>query len=126
VLSEERLKEIRERLEKATPGPWEWERADESDVSLGTKGSVYFEGHVLSCGYCKSCQKSGQRCTTPRETDSQFIANAPTDIADLLKEVEELRGERAEVRRLRQEVSRLRALMGPLEKRVRFMEDNEP
>jgi hypothetical protein len=71
-----RIDDIRKRLEAATPGPWE----------MNGSGPGYIledatSGHAIRCEVCP-----------PEETipiDYEFIANAPTDIAYLLRLVEE-------------------------------------
>jgi hypothetical protein len=83
VSSTDRLREIRERLAKATPGPWKHQiwttRGDcrRPDAALhvveGPPPSLRFE-------------------------DAQLIANAPADLAFLLGEVSRLDAENAELR----------------------------
>lgn len=78
MLSAEGLAAIRQRLEEATPGPWDtaWnERAD--------GGSVWT---ICTDVEDVATVDFGQRY------DAAFIAYAPTDIAALLATVEELRG----------------------------------
>jgi hypothetical protein len=89
-LSEERLAEIRARLENATPGPWEWEGTDGS-LSLLKAGE---DRMVLAVSRCDSCWKSQGRCWHPVDEDAVFIAHAPEDLAALLAEVDRLRAER--------------------------------
>ena len=73
-LTTEQLEAIRERLRRATPGPW---IANETYDSVEAKG-----------GDLKVCDVN----FVPG--DMHFIAHAPTDINALLAEVERLRSER--------------------------------
>ncbi len=92
----QRLAEIKERTEKATKGPWEWSIFDESMAGLmGPDGEF---DHVLSCGPCKSCQKTLKEnkdkkffgsCTVPQEPDAMFIAHSRDDIDFLLEKISE-------------------------------------
>ena len=80
-MSDARLAEIRRRLEDATPGPWVWlgeaelaspltpEPEDEDDYQLITNE----DGQIDS------------------SSDADLIEHAPTDLTDLLAEVERLR-----------------------------------
>lgn len=77
-----RLVEIRERLSKATPGPWLYH-----DCKVGTAR--------VGCYDIISAVNSEVFITISSERnddDGAFIANAPTDIRDLLSEVERLQG----------------------------------
>lgn len=69
------IEEVRARLEETTEGPWEfrWENAPEGSLAIvASKADAHFLSDRL------------------REEDARFIANAPTDIAFLLAEVERL------------------------------------
>lgn len=76
----DRLKEIRARLDAATPGPWD---VDE----WTTTADVFASG-------AKSEPTVAHRV---RMSDADFIAHAPADIAWLLDEVERLRIARGSV-----------------------------
>ena len=83
----ERIDEIRERLDKATPGPWKatYEAADDW-VSITGQG-FYDGGHWMTCPEVATCEG----IVGP---DADLIANAPADLAWLLGEVERLSAER--------------------------------
>lgn len=108
ALTPEQLAEIRARVEAATPGPWEWEMADQqgSLLGLGTKGAALMEGAVLGCERCEACmetppgelgENSTRRCCWPRPADAEFIAHARQDVPDLLADREDLQRQLAEV-----------------------------
>lgn len=78
MISEERLAEIRERCEKATPGPWEW---DERGWTIEGSG--------------KSIVETDCRCYPPEDDDASFIIHARTDLPDLLAAYEALKAENA-------------------------------
>lgn len=70
MLPNERLEEIQQRLDRATPGPWE------ADA---------MEGYIVA--------PSGDVATVTRwsDADADLIAHAPEDLAVLVAEVERLR-----------------------------------
>lgn len=67
-----KLEEIKERLEKATPGPWHIGQLNEST------DSAWIESTELQ-----------DICEVVTRNDEPFICSAPTDIAYLLTKVEE-------------------------------------
>lgn len=80
-LTDEQVKEIQERLSKATPGPWGWQerqawRRDPRPavITHTDKKGEWIHGDIAEIN------------------DAVFIANAPTDIASLLADREELLG----------------------------------
>ena len=73
-----KLDEIRERLEAATEGPWDW------------CSELWQLRHMTGKYVCTEVLHA--KGTLPTDNDAEFIANAPTDIAYLLAEVERLRG----------------------------------
>lgn len=104
----DRLKEIRERLEKATPGPWlkgSWRGQ--------CKKSHYHGGE--SCKYDYTLDASAACVSTATENqeligyddygpvlgdnDAEFIAHAREDIPFLLSEIERVTAERDEARK---------------------------
>lgn len=93
-----RLKEIEERLEGATPGPWETSRYDFHEDLIHTKDDRY-PGPVA--------------VARPREDwdwdqverNALFIAACPEDIRFLLKTVYELRAELSREQSSRRRVS---------------------
>lgn len=87
MLSEQRLSEIRARLKAATPGPWaEHDEVPRVPVSLSVDPNMSLLGLDLD-GYARM----------DSQEDAEFIIHAPTDIADLLAEVERLRAHGVEV-----------------------------
>lgn len=80
---QDRLKEIRERVAKATPGPWVSIEKGNSVKSLAIQ-SVAFLGEP-SRNICSSI--------SPKTKNAEFIANAPTDINYLLEALEEAQAE---------------------------------
>ena len=88
-----RRDEIRERVEGATPGPWEWvaEGPGEGNITLRTTGRGY-DDHILTPHVCEACEKRGARCLAPTAENAAFIAAAREDVPFLLGEVERLRG----------------------------------
>jgi hypothetical protein len=78
-LTDQELKEIQERLEAATPGPW---HIEEKYTDL-----VNVDGKII-------IKEIG------RNKSAQFIAHAPTDMRRLLDEVERLRKENEELQNL--------------------------
>ena len=67
---------IEARLKAATPGPWQYFSGNNGVYSDG--GKKFICGRV---GFMSKIQRHGD------ESNGQFIANAPTDIAFLLAEV---------------------------------------
>lgn len=74
ALTDERVAAIQERLDKATPGPWEsvWVCIDE-EVVIEREGVKHDDEHMTL-------------------NDADFIANAREDIPFLLAEIERLKG----------------------------------
>lgn len=88
-MTEERLNEIKVRIEKATTGPWD----------TGKQYEQMDPGHYVyskANGLIVVAEEEG----TIRENDANFIANARQDIPDLIAEIER-------VRELADELSRL-------------------
>lgn len=107
----ERIEEIRERLGKATPGPWEVEAMDaghsryEMNVWITEKSA----GDVV-CDMDGLARSHNEKYDDDGYDDAAFIANAPADVAFLLDEVERLEREKANLAR---EVSVLRVMKAP-------------
>lgn len=81
-MKQEQLNAIKERVEKATPGPWE--------VRNDNEGTEYFPFWVVS----KLELDSGEwfaELHVGDISDAQFIANAREDVPVLVTEVERLR-----------------------------------
>jgi hypothetical protein len=94
VLKQEQIESIKRRLHAATPGPWEshgyghmqtdkWNEDYYSVWTPGVPGSFY--PNVRKPIVWDEKYLTGNDC--------EFIAHAPTDIADLLSEVKRLRNE---------------------------------
>lgn len=81
-MSEDWTKEIRERLEQATPGPWKYDWGNWEVEREENRSWVCDLHDPLEEGFKSEVQPS---------CNGEFIANAPTDIANLLKEREVLR-----------------------------------
>lgn len=95
------LEPIRERLNNATPGPW---TAMDYDTNPGDQGVPIIGGgepgtmksHLTA--YTMTLNNESQSVA-----DADLIAHAPTDLRDLIEEVERLRAENAVLaRRIRQ------------------------
>ena len=72
-MTPERLAEIRERVEKRTPGTWQWSDCDELIAQDGDDFASVIYGSI----------------SWPEDRD--LIAHAPQDLTDLLAEVQRLR-----------------------------------
>lgn len=82
-ITNKRLTEIQARLNAATDGPWAVDDDDPEYIVFPEKGG--YDGLVIA----KVVDQDG--ALFPVEHNGQFIAHAPTDIADLLDEIERLR-----------------------------------
>lgn len=95
-MNEERLREIRGRLENATPGPWEVDRNEYGNVNEFFSEGVYVFSVDAASGSTiadfVSMGRDGSRVDNAIE-NAELIANAPQDIADLLAENDRLREE---------------------------------
>lgn len=72
------IEPIKARLAAATPGPWQTITTVETDI--GTE-------HLVT----EADMDAGCIGTSPQAADAELIANAPTDLAALIAEVERLR-----------------------------------
>jgi hypothetical protein len=100
MLDSVRLLEIRRRLEQATPGPWDSGRLIEDQdgdyvvwtlpVRDNQREFVGNVGGMVEPVISLQDKLAGQLFEGERQ-DAEFIANAPTDIRDLLAEVDRLR-----------------------------------
>jgi len=70
-MNQKQLNAIKERVTKATPGPWEY---DEEDRGIWNKGALNYLGTV-----------------TLSHIDAEFITHARDDVPALVEEVERLR-----------------------------------
>lgn len=78
------LKPIRERLKKASAGPWEWWTSNSFRRLSGPDGK---DGGIAYA----TVARDGQPDISIREDDMEFIAHARTDVENLVHEVEYLR-----------------------------------
>ena len=104
-LTDEDLKEIRERAEKATDGPWQWEPVHPREpeevlyqhVRAGATAvceTSHFEHFLAPTAEDEDAFIRGRK---GKSEETHFIAHARTDIPRLLDEVERLRAELAPV-----------------------------
>lgn len=93
VSAEERFKAIRERLEAATPGPWEVASLADGE-NRPAVAEVIDGDHTIFPVQRLTAEVLAERI----EADEQFIANAPTDIAFLLDALAQVEAERDALR----------------------------
>lgn len=86
MLDEKRIQEIKERAEKATPGPWEWNKAEGwgPDGYSGLNSPT--ECVAMGCG-----EHSDGCIVIENKDDAEFISHAKDDIDALLKTISDLR-----------------------------------
>jgi hypothetical protein len=84
---QDRVNEIRERLNKATPGPWEWQE------DILCKNEPF--DLVLKPFYDDD---NGEISTCIFPNDRYFIANSPADISYLLDQITAMQEENAELK----------------------------
>lgn len=117
-LPEQRKAEIQERLSKATPGPWYWRNTQEPFL-FGARSRVVMafsrmgmQGAQPQFRTADGLLDDTGKANINAYPDADLIAHAPTDIADLLAELDRTTADlavAAEVARERgQEVERLR------------------
>jgi hypothetical protein len=86
-MTKQELEEIKARVDKASPGPWEATRKDYSH-----NGSDAFDWAIKGCWFRRT-STIGDRLdenSSQAKHDRDFIASARTDIPKLIKWVEEL------------------------------------
>lgn len=94
-MTDETLKAIEERANKATPGPW---TAEPSDPNGWSDEEPHCDGiHTESGGWRNAIVTTDGGVYGPRMPDADFIAHAREDVPKLLGEVRRLR---ADVQRL--------------------------
>lgn len=76
----DRIEEIRERLAKATPGPWTWGAIEDSGSTVFAPSRKLNLAAVWRNYDSKDAPQN-------HEQDAAFIANAPSDIDFLLREL---------------------------------------
>lgn len=82
---DEKIAEIRERLAKATPGPWWYDATCCNQWGEAHAGSV--RAPELDGDFIVKVEPDAER----PEADAQLIANAPSDLAWLLSELDAVR-----------------------------------
>jgi hypothetical protein len=86
-MTPERMKEIRERIEKATPRPWSTFPEEHDFLENGRdKDGQIFTQILMGEDQCVNAECS-------YSWDAIFIAHARTDIPELLDEIERLKSE---------------------------------
>jgi hypothetical protein len=94
-MTEKELQEIKARVEKASPGPWEPTRKDYSH-----NGSDAFDWIIKGCWFRRT-STIGDRLdenNSQAKHDRDFIAHSRTDIPKLIKWVEKLEKQNQELR----------------------------
>lgn len=85
-MTPDRLEQIRERVSKATPGPWHGDHDEYGCVVFGNYGWV-----------CPGNGPAYDEDSEQGKADAEFVGHARTDVPDLLAEVERLTAELARV-----------------------------
>lgn len=80
-----RLKEIEERAERATPGPWKWGGSPRAQFGAANELTVRSAGEFPHGKWIADVGRIQER-----EANAEFIAHARTDVPDLLAEVRRL------------------------------------
>jgi hypothetical protein len=78
------LKELKQRLERATPGPWSLNQEEGWPVAFAT-GESAIDGKKY---HVHTMPMSGSELTGDAKTDAELIAHAPTDLKRLISMVE--------------------------------------
>lgn len=107
MVTKEELQAIQERAEKATPGPWEWARFDDSKEPIewlremlsygsGPVHGAWAPGHPLTRGTHPRPEHAVMPAITGNgptsEANAKFIAAARTDVLALLEHIAALEG----------------------------------
>jgi hypothetical protein len=94
---DKRLADLRDRSEKATPGPWEYDAHAHLErgcrcMSCYGAVTVWQTRNMRSCDETPTTQGDPQRCESDGYTyaDAEFIAHARTDLDDLRGAVEDV------------------------------------
>ncbi len=87
------MREIRQRVEAATPGPWKWRDADdEGDLDgLWAPGKPRKRGRPRDVAVVGATGMHTEGWVLVEVADAEFIAHARSDVPALLDEVERLR-----------------------------------
>ncbi|TKI65587.1 hypothetical protein FC756_16185 [Lysinibacillus mangiferihumi] len=78
-MNQEQLNAIKERVAKATPGPWESEETTEGHIDIFNPNQDY-----------AICQTGNETYDCLNDGDTEFIKHAITDVPALVAEVERL------------------------------------
>ena len=112
-MTSERVEAIRERLAKATPGPW--------DVHSSTIRGVQYRKDGTYWRRCSIARILGGANYVPEAPNAELIAHAPTDLAWACDEIERLTQQVEEMREVVEAASQavsaqknLRDLSGPV------------
>lgn len=88
-----RIDEIKQRLQAATPGPWEFVAVDPNTLWLGGQdvtgedGLVVHDGFITSMDRCDACVRNNRSCTWPSDANRAFMEHAWEDIKFLLEQL---------------------------------------
>lgn len=98
LLSDNEINEIRGRLKRATPGPWAvYDNGFDVYISAGVRKAKAGEKSTFNCGIVSGVDIFGgepaEGAVDPNDPNVIFTINAPTDIANLLAEIDRLREE---------------------------------
>ncbi|OBA07861.1 hypothetical protein A9P44_00470 [Paenibacillus polymyxa] len=80
---DKKIKEIKEALAAATPGPWEWRSGGYNE-----NGSFYGDTSFEICSFGGQKGYEEHAGTDPKDEDINLIANAPSYIDYLLQQIE--------------------------------------
>jgi len=88
-MTDERLRKIRERATKATPGPWELRKLDDGEYF---KFAEDHEQVFVPAYSVRGLNTLGNyECGAMELPNANFVAHARQDVPDLIEEVERLR-----------------------------------
>lgn len=96
LLTDAQLTAIKERLAKATPGPWSlpWDIDDPREHQPNDPITILSEiGEVVQAGYGSHGEFGDFEYGVLRRADADFIAHAPDDIDALLQHIEALQAD---------------------------------
>lgn len=105
-MNQEQLNVIKERVAKATSGPWESEETTEGHIDIFNPNQDY-----------AICQTGNETYDCLNEGDTEFIKHAITDVPALIAEVEYLREMLRDTRKIvRHKVSEVKTLQNACKK----------
>ncbi|MFK5708631.1 hypothetical protein [Lysinibacillus boronitolerans] len=108
-MKQEQLNAIKERVAKATLGPWKVVKSEETGVQIGT---TWESGQLKNCVPVVTTAHGVEFVTIYiNDNNSDFIAHAREDVPALVAEVEYLRGMLRDTRKIvRQKVKEVKTL----------------